>query len=115
MTTITLEVPDELSEQLQQHKHQLTELLVRSLQQPPLATEVYRYILDFIANRPTPEQIAAFGPTPKMIERRRTLVAKERVNDITSFEKAELDEYEWIEHIVVMLKAGNLPQCIYCN
>lgn len=109
MTTITLEVPDEVSEQLEQHKHQLTELLVRSLRQPPLAAEVYRYVLDFIANRPTPEQISAFGPTPEMIERRRALVAKERVNEITPFEKAELDEYERIEHIVVMLRAGNLP------
>ena len=109
MTTITLEVPDELSEQLQQHKHQLTELLVRSLQQPPLATEVYRYILDFIANRPTPEEIAAFGPTPEMIARRRTLVAKERVNEMTTVEKTELDEYDRIEHLMVMIKTRNLP------
>lgn len=109
MTTITLEVPDEVSEQLNQHKHQLTELLVRSLRQPPLATEVYRYVLDFIANHPTPEQIAAFGPTPEMIERRRTLVAKERVNEITPVEKTELDEYDRIEHLMVMIKTRNLP------
>lgn len=109
MTTITLEVPDELSEQLEQHKHQLTELLARSLRQPPLATEVYRYILDFIANRPTPEQISAFGPTPEMIERRRELVAKERSNALTPVEKAELDEYDRIEHLMVMIKTRNLP------
>jgi hypothetical protein len=109
MTTITLEVPDEVSEQLNQHKHQLAELLVRSLRQPPLATEVYRYILDFIANRPTPEQISAFGPTPEMVERRRTLVAKERINEITPAEKMELDEYDRIEHLMVMIKTRNLP------
>lgn len=109
MTTITLEVPDEVSEQLEHHRHQLTELLVRSLRQPPLAAEVYRYVLAFIANRPTPEQISAFGPTPEMIERRRALVAKERVNEMTPAEKAELDEYDRIEHLMVMIKTRNLP------
>ena len=109
MTTITLEVPDEISEQVSRHKDQLTEMFIRSLRQPPLATEVYRYILDFIANRPTPEQISAFGPTPEMIERRRALVAKERTNEISPPEKAELEEYDRIEHLMVMIKTRNLP------
>ncbi len=109
MTTITIEVPDELSDQLDQHKHHLTELLARSLRQPQLSAEVYRYILDFIASRPTPEQIAAFGPTLEMIERRRILVAREKADETTPAEKAELDEYDRIEHLVLMIKTSNLP------
>jgi hypothetical protein len=109
MATITIEIPDELSEQLDQHRHRLTELLTGSLRQPPLAAEVYRYVLNFIASRPTPEEIAAFRPTPEMVERRRLLVAREKANEITPAEKAELDEYDRIEHLIVMIKTGNLP------
>jgi hypothetical protein len=109
MITMTIQVPDELSEQLQHRRDQVPELLAIGLQQSPLPAQVYRYILNFIASDPTPEQIAAFEPTPAMRERLRLLLARERTNEITSLEKAELDEYERIEHIVVMLKAGNLP------
>lgn len=109
MATITIEVPDELSEQLGRAKERLPELLRLSLQQPPLPATVYRYILDFLTSRPTPEQIANFRPTPEMIERRRLLMARERANELTPAEKAELDEYDRIEHLVVMLKTGNLP------
>lgn len=112
MTTITIEVPDELSEQLGQAKDRVPELLAIGLQQSPLPVQVYRYVLDFIASTPTPEQIAAFEPAPEMRERVRALLARERTNEITSGEKAELDEYERIEHIVVMLKAADLqPLC----
>ncbi|MFN7946015.1 MAG: hypothetical protein U0Z53_11735 [Blastocatellia bacterium] len=68
---------------------------------------VYRYVLDFIVSHPTPEQIAAFAPTPVMTERLRTLIAREKANELTQAEKAELDEYSHIEHLIVMLKAGN--------
>jgi len=109
MTTITIEVPDEISEQLDQAKDRLAELLTLSLQQPPLPARVYRYILDFLASRPTPDQIAAFAPTPDMIERRRTLVEREKTEEITRAEKTELDEYDRIEHLMVMIKTDNLP------
>ncbi|MFN0108296.1 MAG: hypothetical protein ACKVZH_05520 [Blastocatellia bacterium] len=109
MTTMTIQVPDELSEQLKYRRDQVPELLAIGLQKSPLPAQVYRYVLDFIASGPTPEQIAAFEPTPEMRDRLKSLLARERTNETTPFEKAELDEYERIEHIVVMLKAGNLP------
>lgn len=109
MTTITIEVSNELSEQLFHEKARLPELLSLSLLQPPLSAQTYRYVLNFLASEPTPEQIAAFGPTPEMAERVRTLLAKERTNQLTPTEQAELDDYEDIEHLVVMAKAGALP------
>lgn len=109
MTTMTIQVPDELSEQLKHRGEQVPELLALGLQKSPLPAQVYRYVLDFIASDPTPEQVAAFEPTPEMRARLRTLLARERVNELTPLEKAELDGYEQIEHIVVILKAGNLP------
>lgn len=109
MATITIEVSEELKEQLQQVGDRLPELLTLSLQQPALPAHIYRYILNFLASSPTPEQIAALSPTPEMQERLRTLLLREDAGELTNAERIELDEYERIEHIVIMIKAGSLP------
>lgn len=109
MTTITLDVPDELAASLRRAGDRLPELLALSLQQPALPASVYRYILDFLASQPTAEQIAAFAPTPEMTERLRTLLDRQAAGDITSVETTELDEYERIEHLMILIKAGNFP------
>jgi hypothetical protein len=85
-----------------------TPLLALSLQQPALPAHIYRSILDFLASQPTIEQLAAFGPTPEMTERLQTLLARQAAGAITPTEMAELDEYERIEHLLIMLKAGAL-------
>jgi hypothetical protein len=105
---ITLEVPEELLQQLANVGDRLPELLALSLQQPPLPAHIYRYILNFIASNPTPEQISAFSPTPEMQQRLRTLVERSLSSEIAEQERIELDEYEQIEHLVIMLKAGNI-------
>jgi hypothetical protein len=108
MATVTIEVPDELSELLAQAGDRLPELLAQSLKEPTLPAHVYRYVLDFLASRPTPEQVVAFGPTREMVERLRTLRGRESSGEITSAERAELDEYERLEHLMVMIKSGAL-------
>src|SRR5687768_8007466 len=108
MATVTIEVPDELSELVARAGDRLPELLAQSLRGPTLPAHVYRYVLDFLATRPTPEQVAAFGPTPEMTDRLRTLLEREGGGEITPAEKAELDEYERLEHLMVMIKSGNL-------
>lgn len=108
MPKITLEVSEELSKQLVNVGDRLPELLALSLQQPPLPAYIYRYILTFVASNPTSEQIAAFSPTPEMQERLRTLVERSKAGELTEQERVELDEYEKIEHLVMMLKVGNL-------
>ncbi|OKH54480.1 hypothetical protein NIES2130_28310 [Scytonema sp. HK-05] len=109
MAKITLEVPDELTDQLAQIGDRLPELLALSLQQPPLPARIYQYILGFVASLPTPEQILAFRPTPEMQTRLQTLLVRSKAGEITPSEQRELDEYERIEHLIVMLKAGSLP------
>lgn len=108
MATLTIEVPDELSELVAQAGDRLPELLARSLQEPTLPTHVYRYVLDFLASRPTPEQVATFGPTSEMTDRLRVLLERESRGEIAPAEKAELDEYEKLEHLMVMIKSGTL-------
>jgi hypothetical protein len=108
MAKITLEIPDELLEQITLAGERLPELLSLSLQQPALSAHIYRYILDFLAGGPTREEILAFSPTPEMSERLETLLGRCKTGELTPSEQRELDEYERIEHLIVMLKAGSL-------
>jgi hypothetical protein len=105
---ITLEIPEELSEQLSQIGDRLPELLALSLQQPALPTHIYHYILDFLSSNPTSQQIAEFKPTLEMQARLQTLLARSKADELTLNELKELDEYERIEHLLVMIKSGNL-------
>jgi hypothetical protein len=109
MATLTIEIPGELMDQLEPIRDQLPELLRRCLQPSILSTQVYRYILDFLASQPTPEQVDAFRPTPEMQERLRYLLGRSSEGILTPEESQELDEYERIEHLIILLKAGNLP------
>ena len=108
MPTITIEVPEDISELAARAGARLPEILALSLRQPVVSAGVYRHILDFIASQPTAEQIAAFGPTPEMRERLTLLLEREAADDLTPQERDELDEYERIEHLMIMIKAGNL-------
>ncbi len=112
MPKITIEVPEELSNQLAQVGENLPELLRLSLQQPVLPAHIYRYILNFIASKPTPQEIAAFRPTPEMQQRLRSLLLRSKAGELTPTEERELSEYEEIEHLVIMLKAGSLPNFV---
>ncbi len=105
MRTITLDISDELAPL----HDRLPEIIALSLRQPAVSAQLYRAILTFLADEPTPEQIAAFAPPPEIQQRLRTLLDRERDGTVTPPERAELDELERIEHVVVMLKAGALP------
>ena len=50
MRTITLQVPDELADQLAAVQDRLPELLALSLRQPALPAQLYRAILTFLAS-----------------------------------------------------------------
>ena len=110
MARITLEIPDELWEKLEPMSDRLPELLAMSLERPPLPARIYQYILDFIVSKPTPEEIIAFRPTAEMEERLRVLLERSKGGKITVAESKELDEYERIQHLMIMLKAGVFSQ-----
>jgi len=111
MPTITIEVPDSLAERLAPYQERLAEILALGLGElSPWPSRVYRYILEFLASNPSAEQLAAFRPTPEMQERLRTLLERERAGLLTEMERAELDEYERIEHIMILFKAQALQK-----
>ena len=86
----------------------LPKLVALNLQQPALPDHIYHYILNFIANNLTPQQIADFRPTLEMQDRLQTLLSRSRAATLTPIEQTELDEYERIEHLIILLKSGNL-------
>ena len=108
MAMLTIEIPDDLMEQLSPVQEQLPDLLRRCLHPLALPAQVYRYVLDFLTSQPTPEQIAAFRPTADMQARLKFLIEKEQAIALSQQEQQELSEYEQIEHLIVMFKAGTL-------
>ncbi len=108
MTRITLDLPDDLVQQLATAGESLPEILRMNLQGSTVPNRTYRYILDFLTSNPTTAEIASFHPTAEMVERLQTLVSKEHSGNITPIERSELNEYERIEHLMILLKQGNL-------
>src|SRR6266498_1515324 len=116
MPTITLDVPDELAERLAQRRHQLPQLLAMALEfcaaEPSLVVPVshtthpvFEEMIDFLASGPTPEQIVAFKISPAVQGRLRELLDNNREEQLTEEEAAELDVYEQVNHLLLLLKA----------
>lgn len=108
MAKITLEVPDDLVNQLVAVRDRLPELLALSLRQPALPAASYRHILDFLASDPSPEQVAAFHPIPEAQERLRLLLTRSHEGLLTELEARELNEFAHLEHLMILLKTGML-------
>ena len=118
MTKITIDVPEDILDSLTQDGHdeqiisqRFTSILKLGLTANTLAPETYRYVLNFLVSNPTPQQVLDFRPTASMQRRLGDLVGKSSNGQITESEQQELDEYEQIEHLIILLKTGSL-QCI---
>ena len=65
----------------------------------------YFEIIDFIAAGSTPEAVAHFRPSPAAQQRVADLIEREKENGLSAEEKAELDHFMELEHILRMAKA----------
>ena len=70
-----------------------------------VATTAYDEVINFIATGTSPEKVIAFRPSTKMQSRVSALMFKEKNAQLTADEKAELDNYMVIEHLMRMAKA----------
>ncbi len=105
MPQITIEVSDELAQDLAPIRDRLPEVLARALhEQHPILNETYRYVLEFLASTPSPETILNFKMTAAMQERISDLLEKNREGQLTPAESAELDEYVRIDNLISLLK-----------
>lgn len=64
----------------------------------------FNEIANFIAST-SPEKVIAFHAAPEVQERVETLIFKEKNDHLTVEEKAELDDYMTLEHLMRMAKA----------
>jgi hypothetical protein len=68
-------------------------------------TPVYLEIIDFIAAGPTPAELAAFRPSEPAQRRVMTLLRRQKSDELKAPEKAELEHYMQLEHLMRLIKA----------
>lgn len=119
MAQLTIQVPDELAQRLEPLQSRLPELFWLLLdiggeqkkEQPKLNTqtveipEVYQEVLDFLIKRPTPEEIITFQVSARAQIHLQELLEKNRSGSLSQMELAQLDVYEQLEHLMILLKA----------
>lgn len=121
MAQITIDIPDDLAQQLAPFQSQFSDLFTRliattllgqptsgqSLAAPPSFTTcaTYQEILDFLISQPTSEQIIGFKVSETSQSCLQTLLQKNREATLTPSETAELDLYEQLDTLIGFLKA----------
>ena len=119
MAELTIQISDELAQRLEPLQNRLPELLWQLLDVANLPTNisktvqaestdipiVYQEVLDFLIKRPTPEDIIVFKVSPQAQSRLEELLERNRSATLNSMELAELDVYEQLEHMMILLKA----------
>ncbi len=65
----------------------------------------YEEVIDFIAAGTSPSSVIAFQPSEAAKERVADLIEREKTTDLTPDEKAELDHYMQLEHLMRLAKA----------
>jgi hypothetical protein len=116
MTTITLEVPDELAARLEPWRDQMPALLYQALDSwlteskirttgAALTHPVFKEMIEFLASSPTPKQLIAHQASLPMQERLEELLDKNREEGLTDAESAELDAFELVDDVMILLKA----------
>ncbi|MEK7440398.1 MAG: hypothetical protein AABZ78_06360 [Chloroflexota bacterium] len=104
MVQMTIAVPDNLAERLMSARDRLPEILELGLRQ--LTTiQGYGEVIEFLASGPTPQALVEYHPSPKVQERVRELLEKNRANSLTTSEQSELAQYESLDLFMTLVKA----------
>ena len=69
------------------------------------AIPAYLEIIDFIAGGTTPQAVVDYHPSAQAQQRVAELIAREKEGGLSPEEKAELDSFMNLEHILRMAKA----------
>lgn len=112
MTTITLEVPDEVAAQFKREPKVVSALLRKTLtaklskQRPDTCQPIHQELIDFLSSSPRLEQIVKFKISALAQERLETLLEKNREEQLTAKQKSELEQYLQYRHVLILLKAS---------
>jgi hypothetical protein len=69
------------------------------------AMKAYEEIVQFMASGPDAKRIANFEASPGTKERVALLIRREKTEGLTPEERAELDDYMQVEHLMRLVKA----------
>ena len=108
MTTITLEVPDELAIRLHPLRKRLTDFLtslVKDSFHAPPSSHPADEMLNFLISRPAPADILLFKSSPEAQARLEELLDKNREESLNETEQLELDKYLQMNNFFILLKA----------
>ena len=62
-------------------------------------------IVEFLASGPTTEAILAFRPSDQVVDYVDELLTKNREATLTTEEEEELDQAEWLDYLMTLIKA----------
>lgn len=105
---ITIEVPNDIGEQLQHYRDRLPEMLERGLYElmaEELEIRDENAIVELLASQPSPQQIIAARPSPELQSRVSKLLGKSKSQTLSRQEERELDRYLMLEHLLRLAKA----------
>jgi hypothetical protein len=116
MTTITLEVPDELAAQFKIAPAALSALIREAVaakaarlsprnQKEESAQPVFQEIIDLLASGPTADRLIGFKLSDTAQERLEDLLDRNREDELTTEERTELNTYLRLSEYVTKLKA----------
>jgi hypothetical protein len=78
----------------------------------PDASLLAEEIADFLATCPTPEQWLTFRPSAQTQQRVWDLLEKSKAGRISDEEQWELDQFEFAESLVQLVKVRLRPECL---
>ncbi len=70
-----------------------------------VSSPIYAEIIDFIASGTTPQSVADFLPSAESQRKLAALMEREKTGALSVEEKAEIDHFMELEHILRMAKA----------
>ena len=108
---VTIDIPEKLAGQLNAERDSLAEIITRGLRRSwSGSSSLRREVIAFLAGRPTTDEIIQFRPSAEAAERSRELLSRNRDNNLSAEEAAELDEICEIDRFVSLIKAEVLLQ-----
>lgn len=111
MVQVTMQLPDQLAEQVLPVRRWLPVVLELGLARFRTPTaQTSAEVVDFLLGNPTPQEVLAYHASERSQERLRRLFALNSAGLLGEAEQAELAEMERLEHILMMFKADVASQ-----
>jgi hypothetical protein len=109
MSSITLEIPEELAAQLRPVERELPRILELGLRElhatSQLGFEGAAEVLEVLAGLPSPEAILTLRPSATLRQRLSDLLEKNHTEGLSTIEREEWEQYQYLEHLVRLAKA----------